>query len=104
MYEVHAMPGHLIRRLQQIAVSVFTERVTKAGFDITPVQFAALSTIAENPGLDQASLAGLIAYDRVTIGGVVAGFAMFGQFDHTWVRVVLGILGVVFVVGGVGGT
>lgn len=71
MYEVHAMPGHLIRRLQQIAVSVFTERVTKAGFDITPVQFAALSTIAENPGLDQASLAGLIAYDRVTIGGVV---------------------------------
>lgn len=71
MSEIHAMPGHLIRRLQQIAVSVFTDRVSKAGFDITPVQFAALSTIADNPGLDQASLAGLIAYDRVTIGGVV---------------------------------
>lgn len=83
MYEIHAMPGHLIRRLQQIAVSVFTERVAKAGFDITPVQFAALSMIADSPGLDQASLAGLIAYDRVTIGGVVDRLVQKELVDRT---------------------
>jgi DNA-binding MarR family transcriptional regulator len=65
------MAGHLIRRLNQISVSVFTERVSGAGFDLTPVQFAALNSLKQNPGIDQASLAGLIAYDRVTIGGVV---------------------------------
>ena len=45
--------------------------MAEAGFDLTPVQFAALAVIAEHPRIDQATLAGLIAYDRVTIGGVV---------------------------------
>lgn len=69
--EIHDMAGHLIRRLQQISASVFAERVGEAGFDVTPVQYAALVAIAANPGVDQATLAGLIAYDRVTIGGVL---------------------------------
>ena len=43
-----------------------------AGHDLTPVQFAALRTLAKHSGLDQASLAAQIAYDRATIGGVVA--------------------------------
>lgn len=71
MDDIHNMPGHLIRRSQQIAVAVFMEEIAAAGFDLTPVQFAALATTAANPGLDQATLAGLIAYDRSTIGGVV---------------------------------
>ncbi len=37
----------------------------------TAVQFAALHAIAENPKVDQATIAGLIAYDRATIGGVI---------------------------------
>ena len=69
--EIHDMPGHLIRRLQQISVSVFAERVAEAGYDVTPVQYAALVAISANPGIDQATLAGLIAHDRVTIGGVL---------------------------------
>ena len=40
----------------------------------------------------------------VVIGAFVAGYAIFGQFDHTWVRVVLGVLGAAFVAGGLGGT
>lgn len=68
---IHTMPGHLIRRLNQIAVSIFQERMDALGIDLTPVQFGALAALAENPGIDQATLAGLIAYDRVTIGGVV---------------------------------
>ena len=65
------MPGHLIRRLNQISTQVFASRVQGAGFDLTPVQFAAMDAIASNPGIDQAGVAALIAYDRATIGGVI---------------------------------
>lgn len=70
-FALYRMPGHLIRRLQQVAVSLFFEEVEPAGFDLTPVQFAALRAILHHPGIDQASLAGVIAYDRATIGGVL---------------------------------
>ena len=43
----------------------------QAGFDLTPVQFAAMDSIASNPGIDQAGVAARIAYDRATIGGVI---------------------------------
>jgi MarR family transcriptional regulator, temperature-dependent positive regulator of motility len=65
------MPGHLARRFQQIAVAVFLAEVEQAGFDLTPVQYAALAAIDANPGIDQITLAGLIAYDRTTITGVI---------------------------------
>jgi DNA-binding MarR family transcriptional regulator len=65
------MPGHLARRFQQIAVAVFLAEVGEAGFDLTPVQYAALAAVKMNPGIDQVTLAGLIAYDRTTITGVV---------------------------------
>ena len=65
------MPGHLARRFQQIAVAVFLAEVGEAGFDLKPVQYAALAAIRTNPGIDQVTLAGLIAYDRTTITGVV---------------------------------
>lgn len=71
MLELQDMAGHLIRRLHQISVSVFTERMKQGGVDLTPVQFAALAALDAHPDVDQATLAGLIAYDRVTIGGVV---------------------------------
>ena len=38
------MPGHLARRFQQIAVAVFHAEVEEAGYDLTPVQYAALTT------------------------------------------------------------
>lgn len=72
------MPGHLARRFQQIAVAVFHAEVGEAGYDLTPVQYAALSTIGKHPGIDQATLAGLIAYDRTTITGVVDRLAQKG--------------------------
>jgi len=64
-------PGHLARRFQQIAVAIFHAEIEAAGHDLTPVQYAALSTIKTRPGIDQVTLAGLIAYDRTTITGVV---------------------------------
>ncbi|MBV8699476.1 MarR family winged helix-turn-helix transcriptional regulator [Bradyrhizobium sp.] len=71
MKDNNDMPGHLVRRFQQIAVAVFLSEIEGAGFDLTPVQYAALAAISANPGVDQITLAGLIAYDRTTITGVV---------------------------------
>lgn len=67
----HGMPGHLIRRMHQASQAIFDVEIAKAGFDLTSVQFAALTVIAANPGLDQATLASSIAFDRVTTGGVI---------------------------------
>jgi len=65
------MAGHLIRRLHQQSTQVFVQRTQAAGFDLTPVQYAALEAIYENPGIDQARVAEMIGYDRATIGGVI---------------------------------
>jgi DNA-binding MarR family transcriptional regulator len=66
---IYAKPGHLIRRLQQIAVAMFLEET--AAFDVTPVQYAALAAVRAHPGIDQIRLANAIGFDRTTIGGVV---------------------------------
>ncbi|MEX3016791.1 MarR family winged helix-turn-helix transcriptional regulator [Gymnodinialimonas hymeniacidonis] len=71
MSEIYTMPGHLIRRLQQISISVFTDRMKALGHDLTAPQFATLAVLSNSPGIDQATLAGMIAHDRPTIGGVV---------------------------------
>jgi len=69
--EIYNMAGHLIRRLNQITASVFQNRMHEHGVDLTSVQFAALSAINAYPAIDQATLAGVIAYDRATITGVL---------------------------------
>ena len=51
------MPGHLIRRAHQVSSAVFHDRMQREGLDVTPFQFAALSAIAQNPGVDQATVA-----------------------------------------------
>lgn len=71
MYVSSGMPGHLIRRLHQYSTQVFLRHVREAGFDLTPVQFAALDALRDNPGTDQAGLADAIAKDRATVGAVV---------------------------------
>ena len=75
------MAGHLIRRLQQHATYIFAQRTQAAGFDLTPVQFAAMNAIHAHPHTDQARVAEMIAYDRATIGGVIDRLEQKG-----WVR------------------
>lgn len=65
------MAGHLIRRLHQQSMQVFQTQTQAAGFDLTSVQFAALDAISRQPGIDQATLAAAISFDRATIGGVI---------------------------------
>lgn len=69
--DIYTMAGLLIRRLHQISTSVFTARMKEADLDLTPVQFGALSALSDHPEVDQATLAGLIAHDRVTMGSVL---------------------------------
>ena len=69
--ELYAMPGHLVRRMHQASQAIFDAEVTTAGIDLTSVQFAALTMIAANPGIDQARLAAAISFDRATTGGVI---------------------------------
>lgn len=83
MAEIYQMPGHLIRRLNQISTAVFAEHMATSGLDLTSVQYAALSTIAEHPQIDQVSLAGAIAYDKVTIGGVIDRLESKGLVTRT---------------------
>lgn len=69
-FDYHAAPGHLIRRAHQLAASIFAEK--KAAFDITPVQFAMLNALMDDPGEDQITLAGKVAFDAATSGAVIA--------------------------------
>lgn len=77
------MAGHLIRRLQQQSTQVYQTLTQAAGFDLTSVQFAALDAVAEQPGIDQASLAATISFDRATIGGVVDRLEQKGLLERT---------------------
>lgn len=67
--DLEDLPGHFIRRLQQIAVAVFLQE-TQA-FGVTPVQYAALQVICRAPGIDQRTLSSVIGLDTSTTGGVV---------------------------------
>lgn len=65
-----AIPGHLLRRCHQIGVAIFLEDC--AEFDLTPLQFAVLQTLAKNGAQDQVSLGGTTAMDRTTTALVVS--------------------------------
>ena len=62
-------PGHLIRRAQQLAVAVFMEETS--AFDATPVQFAILNALMDDPGEDQITLSNRVAFDPATFGSVI---------------------------------
>ena len=67
--DLETLPGHHIRRLQQIAVAVFLQEAEAHG--ITPIQFAALQSVSNMPGIDQRTLARSIGLDTSTIAGVI---------------------------------
>ena len=69
MNDLYTRPGHLIRRAHQISSAIFAEEC--AAFDLTPVQYAALVAIGDNPDVDATRLSALIAFDRSTIGNVL---------------------------------
>lgn len=67
--DLDTLPGHFIRRLQQIAVAVFLQETEP--FGVTPVQYASLQAVRRMPGMDQRSLARSIGLDTSTVAGVI---------------------------------
>jgi MarR family transcriptional regulator, temperature-dependent positive regulator of motility len=63
LVEVYDEPGHLIRRAQQIAVSMFHSTM---GNGVTPIQYCVLRVLQEHPGIDQVTLAKFCALDTST--------------------------------------
>ena len=62
-------PGFMIRRLQQVAISLFHETLETA--EITPVQYTILQILAQNRQLDQTAIAALAYLDASTTGDVL---------------------------------
>lgn len=65
--ELHAEPGHLIRRAHQLAVSTFHDT---HGRQVTPVQYAILRALLDRPGIDQVTLAQQVALDTSTTADI----------------------------------
>jgi len=77
----YSRPGHLIRRLNQISMALFAEET--GALDLTSVQYAALNMIHEVPGIDQASLSDMIAFDKTTIVKVLDRLVDKGLITRT---------------------
>ena len=78
-FDFEHAPGHLIRRAHQLSVAIFMEET--GGGDMTPVQFAILNALIEDPGEDHVTLAGKVAFDAATFGSVIGRLEAKG-----WVR------------------
>lgn len=68
-FDYQIAPGYLIRRAHQVSVALFAAGM--ADFDLTPVQFAMLNALMDEPGEDQITLAGKVAFDAATSGAVI---------------------------------
>ena len=68
--EIGRRSGHLIWRAQQHSWRLFMQEA--GNYDITPVQASVLLVIGDQPGIDQKTLASMIALDKATTGSVVA--------------------------------
>jgi DNA-binding MarR family transcriptional regulator len=66
---IHRVAAHLARRFHQICLGVLAE-VTESQ-DLSPLQFAVLAALHDEPGLDQRRLAQRLAVDAVTAGHLV---------------------------------
>jgi len=68
--ELYRRPGFLIRRAQQIAVSLFLEETGELG--VTNSQYGILFVLKHRPGIDQISVAKLLGLDRSTTALVMS--------------------------------
>lgn len=73
--DLYDQPGHLIRRAQQIATQLFRDVL---GPEVTSVQYAILRMLQECPGIDQVTLARLVALDNSTTADIAARLEIKG--------------------------
>ncbi|MCW2244162.1 MarR family transcriptional regulator [Azospirillum canadense] len=76
-----ARPGYLVRRLHQIHYALFFEEC--GDFDITPVQYGLLTSLAENPNIDQNSLGRELGIDRTNVADVLNRLGKRGLIERS---------------------
>ncbi|MRW91055.1 MarR family transcriptional regulator [Duganella sp. FT80W] len=79
LINLYEHPGHLLRRAQQISVSIFYDEL---GNELTPVQYAMLRNLAGHPGIDQVSLSALNGIDTSTGATVCARLEEKGLLER----------------------
>jgi DNA-binding MarR family transcriptional regulator len=67
--ELYRRPGFMIRRMHQIAVSLFLAETGSLG--VTNRQYGILFVLKHLPGIDQITVANLLGLDRSTTGMVL---------------------------------
>lgn len=80
--KARGMPGHMIRRLQQISTQVFIRQMQAAGYDLTPIKFATMDAIISTPGMNRTQVATAIVYDENTIVPVIDDLATTGYVSY----------------------
>jgi DNA-binding MarR family transcriptional regulator len=78
--DLYEHPGHLLRRAQQISVSIFYDEM---GDELTPVQYALLRNLANHAGIDQVSLSAASGIDTSTGATVCARLEEKGLLTRT---------------------
>ena len=73
-------PGFLFRRMQQISVSLFLNRLRE--FGITPLQYTILRIIRAQPGIEQISVASRAILDASTVKDIVARLETRGLVER----------------------
>ena len=66
---LYDLPGHLVRRVEQLIHNLFAEEAGR--FGVTSAQYAVLSVIRIAPGLEQREIAQAVGYDAATTGGIL---------------------------------
>ncbi|UOR01512.1 MarR family winged helix-turn-helix transcriptional regulator [Leucobacter allii] len=71
--------GHLLRRLQQLHLALWTKHVSS---DISSVQFAALAVLERRPGASQREVGEELDIDRSTVADLVRRMADHGLIER----------------------
>lgn len=77
--KLQSEPGHLMRRAHQLAVAAFRDT---HGRHVTPVQYAVLRALQDHPGIDQVTLAELVALDTSTTADIATRLDAKGWIER----------------------
>lgn len=77
---VHRVPAALARRFDQICISTLAQALS--GADLTPLEFAALRYVGEEPGIDQSDLCERIGIDRNSTSLLITRLESKGFIDR----------------------
>jgi len=80
LVDIRRTPGHLLRRAQQRAIDLFVQAVGENG--LRPPQFAVLTTVYQNPGLNQTHLVDKTGIDRSTVADMIDRMVARGYIER----------------------